>query len=231
MTKPNKITGSTFWYSHPHTLSHKGKATLREALGIGDADTQKWDFCRQRIEYALGFYRGGVAALDNGPTARDLQREISAVNKKAVELIVALTNLSSFAREPFDVHLRESWPELGFSATGGAAHELTKIMGACESTLKNLEPAIKRKDSRGRKPAIARNEVLKALLGIYEEFSQQTMRDRKSSGASTKLSKFEQQQLRFVRAAFREISLDNFEDGIDGDKKWLELIRAAKKDE
>ena len=80
MTAPKKPTGAPTWYSRGHRLSEAARAALIEALGFPpDSQDPQLLQCLSRVEYWLGFYEGGKAAIDNAPSAAVYVRELETV--------------------------------------------------------------------------------------------------------------------------------------------------------
>ena len=227
MTAPKKPTGAPRWAAPPHALSPKAKAALIDALAY-PADSQDPQLlkCLQRVEYCLGFYPGGVAAIDNGPSTSVYVGELKALKNACLKLTALLAGgINPFTRETLSAHFLEPASMTEPDAIEKADDAILSLALACNSALKKLEQ--EPKSGRGRRPAGARKDVLTTLLELYGDYSKRPYEKRVRKGASDPLSDFEKYELKFARSAFGDIKADPFQ-GERGDQQWIELIAPIK---
>lgn len=231
MTAARKPTGAPIWHSRGHCLSPDARAALISALGFpADSQDAKLIECLRTVEYCLGFYSGGREAIDNAPSAAVYVRELETVKTTALKLMTLLNSpadgINPFTRDALSEHFEKTGSMSGPDGIGKATTAAGCVVFACNSALKELQPEA-RKESRGRKKAGSREIVITELLELYGKYSKRRNKVRDKKGAVEQLSEFEKCRLCFVRAAFKEINADNFND-TRGDQKWLELIRQAR---
>ena len=218
MTAPKRPTGAPVWYSREHTLSDEAKVTLADALGFpANAQDQKLFDALKRVEHWLGFYSGGVAAIDNAPSVSVYQRELRGVQKSAYALLAWLNSpengINPFTRDTLNAHFEEAVSMTGPEDIANACSGVGNLLVACNSALNALEQEGLR-ETRGKKKAGSRDMVIQGLLFTFGKFNQ-----------SASDAKFEQ----FVRVALAEIGMtfENAEYG-DGETALAKVIRRNK---
>jgi len=115
MTAPKKPAGAPDWIAHAHVLSADARAALIAALGFpADSQDPKLFICLQRVEHWLGFYPGGMKAIDNAPSASVYRQELEAVKKSALNLLALLnspdTGINPFTRDTLHLPHESSKP-------------------------------------------------------------------------------------------------------------------------
>lgn len=230
MTAPKKPTGAPTWFSRAHSLSPYARAALIDALGFpADSQDEKLRTCLSGVEHWLGFFDGGVKAIDNAPSAAVYVRELEAVKKAALALMELLNSptdgINPFTRDTLSAHFEKAVSMTGPDAVANATSAAGNLVLACHSALQALEP--ENKPARGRRNAGAREVVLTKLLELYGDYSKRRYEKRVRKGAFESLSDFEIHELAFIRAAFQDIKADSFHDA-NGDQKWRELIRPIR---
>ena len=84
--------GSPVWTSRGHALSEGARQALFDCLGL-DASQRENSAAVLRVirevEYALGFFAGGVQAFDNAPRPVDYVRAFDQLRKRAYALLDA----------------------------------------------------------------------------------------------------------------------------------------------
>ena len=196
MTAPKRPTGAPVWISRGHPLSDEAKVKLADALGFpANSQDQKLFDALKRVERWLGFYFGGVAAIDNAPSASVYQRELRGVQKSALALLNWFNNskngINDSTRDTLNAHFEEPVSMTGPDNIDNALSGVRNLLDACNSALNALEQEASR-ETRGRKKAGSRDMVIQGLFFTFSKFNQ-----------SASAAKSEQ----FVRDALAEISM------------------------
>ena len=196
MTAAKTPTGGPVWIARVHTLSDEAKVKLADALGFpANSQDQKLFDALKRVERWLGFYFGGVAAIDNAPSTSVYQRELEGVKKSAHALLNWFNNskngINDSTRDTLNAHFEEPVSMTGPDGIDRACSVVGNLLVACDSALKGLEQEASR-ETRGRKKAGSRDMVIQGLFFTFSKFNQ-----------SASAAKSEQ----FVRDALAEISM------------------------
>lgn len=232
MTKAQLPIGKPVWYSRGHSLSTNARDALVTALGF-DASSDSQDLhlaeCLRSVEYWLGFYPGGVLAIDHAPATSVYIKEIKAVRDNALEMFQLLNSpkkgVNPFTRDTLNAHFEEAVSITGPEGVAKACTGAGNLLAACNSALQVL--AKEKPRGQGRKKAGARERVLANLVRLYGVYSNLPRGSRTKNGFAVKRSSFEQGKIDFVRAAFTDIREDKFTDD-RGDRKWAALIQVAQ---
>jgi len=224
MTAPKKPTGAPVWFAHAHVLSADARAALVAALGFpADSKDPNLFKCLQQVEYWLGFYPGGMNAIDNAPSAGVFRKDLEAVKKSALTLLALLNNpdtgINPFTRDTLSAHFEQAVSMTGPDGIGKATNAAGALLIACDSALKALEVerGREKRETRGRKPKKALLWVISQFSDLYDEYA---------------LKKRQKRRQEFIRTALQDIGIQFKEsaygDGESGVAKAIRKIGTPK---
>jgi hypothetical protein len=197
MPRPKHKTGSPTWVAHSHGLSEGTKKKLIDLLGLESSSpthAEQIEKAIRKVEYWLGFYPGGIQALDNAPRAADYRVEITSVQKQAIGLLNKLHGLNQWMCDVLDVH-------------GAKVDDLDlPLIALIDSTTKALS-AIPNKENRGQPKRLASKKVIGELRRIFESYYIAGESERNTSGACDPLSEKEADEVEFLKTALADANI------------------------
>jgi hypothetical protein len=199
MPRPKPKKGSPTWYSRGHPLSENAKTELLERLGLDSKipdDANKGAKALRVVEYWLGFYPGGVDALDNAPRSADYRQTLTPIRKRAYKLCNDLCELNQWMCEAVEIR------DVDVNALKLSLIALVDAIGKAVSEMGNTE-------SRGRPKDQALRQVVGELRRIFMRYHRGANLQRSIKGAVTPLSERENEEVEFVEIALDEANIDH----------------------
>jgi hypothetical protein len=191
--KPNR--SSPIWIEHTHALSDEASADLTGLLGFDAAGTAATDGLARalrRVEYWLGFYRGGVRNVDMAPRAADYRATLQPLRKEASALLTKLVNTNGWIRDNLDADgAKLSELEMALAVFGDASRKTLETMAT--------------QDSSGRRKAQTIGLVVAELCKVFRQFYRgEAPATRKRRGAFVSRSRREELERQFVVRALTD---------------------------
>lgn len=191
-------TGAPTWMSRGHTLADDARESLRRQLGVSSAsDADTWV---RGVNYWLGFYPGGVQALDNAPRPKDYVRTYARLRLQTGKLLNDLASLPEFYREKYEI---QETP-LGDEGLEAALQMLAKLFDAT----RQLERQYEGEKSAGRPKKLALSIAIKGLRDIFRRHYEGPVTKRPARGPVRRLAECEEREREFVRVAFTDAGID-----------------------
>jgi len=196
---PKSKKGSPIFFGHSHILSEKAQNKLIELLGYDsekDKKNNNQKLTIMEVQYWLGFYSGGLEALDKAPRPSDYREMFRRLGKPAAILLNDLIELNDFYREQFTIE--DSPVELA-----DIEISLAVIIDVSAAVIKKYE----NKSSKGASKNDALMEVILNLRRTFRKYYKGTKGQRKKKGGFTFKTEDEKKEIRFVETALLDAKI------------------------
>lgn len=185
--------------SHGHALSPDSRTALLGFLGLNSAAAEHAASVLRvvfEVEYALGFYAGGVQAFDNSPRPADYVRVFEQLRVASFHLWNAQAFHSDFYREKLEARLGES-------AIAKIELDVAALLDAAVALKKEFES----QRSSGRPRGTALRMTIQMLCGTFRRHYAGPLTPARKNGASTIRSEQDARELSFVRQALTDANI------------------------